>query len=82
MGVNKNRICVNYLRKRVYTFGHQSQPFGEMSQFPQRTKSTFLGIVTHIVITLTLTLTKYARTWCRERGVNKKLLYILIYIIK
>ena len=27
MGVNKNRICVNYLRKRVYTFGHQSQPF-------------------------------------------------------
>ena len=61
MGVNKNRYCVNYLRKRVYTFGHQSQLFGEMSQFPQRTKSTFLGIVTHIVITLTLT--KYARTW-------------------
>ena len=27
MRVNKNRICVNYLRKRVYTFGHQSQPF-------------------------------------------------------
>ena len=43
MGVNKNRYCVNYLRKRVYTFGHQSQLFGEMSQFPQRTKSTFLG---------------------------------------
>ena len=63
MGVNKNRICVNYLRKRVYTFGHQSQLFGGMSQFPQRTKSTFLGIVTHIVITLTITLTKYARTW-------------------
>jgi hypothetical protein len=27
MGVNNNRIFVNYLRKRVYTLGHQSQPF-------------------------------------------------------
>ena len=81
MGVNKNRYCVNYLRKRVYTFGHRSQLFGGMSQFPQRTKSTFLGIVTHIVITLTLTLTKYARTYGDAREVLIKII-IYIYIIK
>ena len=47
-----------------------------MSQFPQRTKSTFLGKVTYIVITLTLTITKYARTYGDAREVLIKKYYI------